>query len=134
MSSRRQAPPRPTADLVAAAYHEAGHAVAYWAYGLRFRYVTIRVRQNDNIALWRPRRIRPKESTFVASAGPIAELHHSGRHLDDDQLAVILAESAAPDLEDEDQATGDFATFADSASATCAARDGCRNGARTSRS
>jgi hypothetical protein len=72
--------------------------------------------RKNNVALWRPRRIRPNENTFVASAGPIAELHHSGRHLDDDQLAVILAESSEPDLEDEDQAAGDFATFADSAS------------------
>ena len=63
-------------------------------------------RQNDNVGLWQLRRIRPNESTFVASAGPIAELHHTSRHLDDDQLAVILAESSEPDLEDEDQAPG----------------------------
>ena len=116
MPSCSPPPPRPPADLVPAAYHEAGHAIAYWANDLHFRYVTIRGRQNDNIALWRPRRIRPNESTFVASAGPIAELHHTRRHLDDDQLAVILAESSELDLEDEDQAPGDFATFADSAS------------------
>jgi hypothetical protein len=100
MPSSRRAQPRPTADLAVAAYHEAGHAIAYWAYGLRFRYVTIRGRQNDNVTLWRPRRIRPEESTFAASAGPIAELHHSGRHLEDDQLAQILAEE--PDHDDED--------------------------------
>ena len=106
MSSRSPGPPRPPADLIASAYHEARHAIAYWAYGLRFRYVTIRGRQNDNVGLWQLRRIRPNESTFVASAGPIAELHHTSRHLDDDQLAVILAESSEPDLEDEDQAPG----------------------------
>lgn len=116
MSSGEKTPRGPAADLIEAAYHEAGHAIAYWAYGLRFRYATIRGRRNDDVALRRPRRIRPKESTFVASAGPIAELRHSGRRLDDDQLAVILAESSEPGLEDEDQAPGDFATFADSAS------------------
>lgn len=99
-------------DLANAAYHEAGHAVAYWDKGLTFRYVSIRGRRNDNVALWRPRRIRAWDQDFIAAAGPIAEMHHRGIDWDDGQLSAAITDDAEFDYEEEDEPPGDFATYA----------------------
>jgi hypothetical protein len=62
-----------------AAFHEAGHAWAYYRHDLPLRYATIRPRQPgvDGICRpWKPRRISIDVRAFVATAGPVAEALH----------------------------------------------------------
>jgi hypothetical protein len=68
--------PDDLADPIYTAIHEAGHAVAYISHGCRFRYVTIRARNQiysgghvyPNRAL-----IDPKAKATITVAGPAAE-------------------------------------------------------------
>jgi hypothetical protein len=102
-----------------AAYHEAGHAVAYWARRVRFRYVTIRGRYLDRVAPVRNTRIWPWDHAFIAAAGPIAEMRHRGIVWDDSALAEAIDELAAPLDEEDDwlkEPPGDFEIFATSTS------------------
>lgn len=58
------------------AHHEAGHAWAYYRHGLPLRYATIRPRTRGHLGHcipWKPRRIGPMESAFIAAAGPMAQ-------------------------------------------------------------
>ncbi len=67
------------------AWHEAGHAAAYIASGLSFRYVTLAPRSPDALGLVRlnrPRLTWPWVAAPIMLAGPLAEMAAMGR--DDD--------------------------------------------------
>lgn len=58
------------------AVHEAGHAWAYYRYGLPLRYVTLRPRGAATVGMcrpWRPRPVDADANAYIAAAGPIAQ-------------------------------------------------------------
>lgn len=64
-------------DPVVVAFHEAGHAWAYWRANLPVRYATIRAAGGGGIVRPRaPRKIDIGTQAFTAAAGPIAEALH----------------------------------------------------------
>lgn len=72
-----------------AAYHECGHAVAFWALGLPFEYV----------ALSKPSHLQPlrtgtistkSERWLYSTCGIIADYQHRGLVMDDDQIGILL--------------------------------------------
>ena len=72
-----------------AAYHECGHAVAYWHLGLPFEYVTLN----------KPPRVQPlaggtvltvAEKWLTQSCGCIADYQHRNLIIRDNQIGVIL--------------------------------------------
>lgn len=81
-------------NRVQTAFHEAGHAVAYFAYGIPFRYITMRPRDVDTVAAVMPRpqphaRVTPVSTAIACLAGALA-----------DQYLHWLMEDAAKSLID----------------------------------
>ena len=106
-------------ELRAIAYHEAGHAVAAWRLGLKFRRVTIKSEDdslghvlnvrgpkwlNDEIGVIGSVRARLHAERYIVygMAGQIAEEKFRGHrphpwtHSDDDRSAIVLAMRAIP--------------------------------------
>ena len=76
-----------------AAYHECGHAVAYWSLGLPYEYVT----------LSSPSRLQPLRTGTISTvaekwlysvAGIIADYQHQGLIMEDAQIGILLTGGA----------------------------------------
>jgi hypothetical protein len=76
-----------------AAYHECGHAVAYWSLGLPYEYVT----------LSSPSRLQPLRTGTISTvaekwlysvAGIIADYQHRGLIMEDAQIGILLTGAA----------------------------------------
>lgn len=102
------------------AYHEAGHAIAYIARGLEFRYVSLRgadapAGDADGVVLWQPRAISRSDNALIAAAGPAAEI----RYREDPAMTVPRITAILNGTDDyyvtEEAGHGDFETFARSA-------------------
>ena len=69
--------------------HEAGHAWAYWRFGLSLRYITVRPSTPglDGVCRpWRPRAVRREHLALIATCGPVAEAMHTQWLNDDEDL------------------------------------------------
>lgn len=85
------------------ARHEAGHAVAYWSHGWRFRYVTMRPRAENVLAGVRMYRQRVSDTPAklvttmeCAAAGRIAQYHMSSDAASDQLLRTEFTRIAGP--------------------------------------
>lgn len=74
------------------AYHEAGHAWAYWQARKPLRYVTIRPKAgggrpgHGRCQVWKPRRTNIVQNAWIAAAGPVAEAIWSQSNDPDDDI------------------------------------------------
>ncbi len=72
-----------------AAYHECGHAVAFWALGLPFEYVTLS--KPSHLQPLRTGTIATKSERWLYSTcGIIADYQHRGLVMDDAQIGILL--------------------------------------------